>query len=210
MRRMWQIWPGQLWPLTAEQEAALVADLEARATRTSRHTRDDITALMSLLRCGCELEAALRFAPGLRPAALLGAYRKVESRRSASVEAWQRIVADPTLPVWRVEHRAAGRLLPVAVERLVAAAGDEVSRPGSFEKAVLQVQKRIEDTILTAEEIERRCAQVRPTLPQLGALATTLFNPIGSCVYADPFYLPNRVSSVSPARVSDLLGEERR
>jgi hypothetical protein len=207
---MWQIWPGQMWPLTAAQEAAFVADLEARASKTTRHTRDDITALMSLLRCGCPLDAALQFAPGLRASTLLGAYRKIETKRSAAVESWARISENPTLAVWRSEHRSAGRILPVAIERLGSAAEDDASRPGAFAKAVAQVQRRIDDTVATAAAIESRCELVHPTMPQLGSLASTLFNPIGSCVYADPFYLPDRSASLSPARVADLLGEERR
>lgn len=207
---MWQIWPGQLWPLTVEQEAEFVADLASMASKASRPTRDDITALMSILRSGCGLEAALRFAPGLRPAALLGAYRKVEARRLAAVSSWQQVAANPTLPVWKLERRSAGKILPVVVERLSGSSDDELLRPGTFAKAVAKIQDRIADTSRTAAEIELRCARLRPTLPQLGSLASTLYNPVGSCVYADPFYLADRVSSLSPARVSDLLGEVRR
>jgi len=207
---MWQIWPGQLWPLTVEQEAEFVADLEALTARASRPTRDDVTALMSILRSGCGVESALRFAPGLSPAALLGAYRKIETRRIAAVSSWQQVVADPTLAVWKHERRSAGKILPVAVERLSGSSDDELLRPGTFAKAVAKIQERIDDTSRTALEVEVRCARLRPTLPQLGVLATTLYNPVGSCVYADPFYLADRVASLSPARVSDLLGEVRR
>ena len=62
----------------------------------------------------------------------------------------------------------------------------------------------------TAAELEARLALLAPNLPQATTLASTLFNPLGTCVYADPFYLPDRVATVSPARVGDLLGEDRR
>jgi hypothetical protein len=206
---MWQIWPGQLWPLTPAQEAEFLSELEGRVTRVSRHTRDDVTALMSMLRCGTTLPDALGFAPGLRLPALLGAYRRMETLRAASAGAWSRIVADPTPQVWRTEHKAAAKLLPVAIERL-AGSFEERTSPQQFVRAVQQVQHRIEDTVATATELEARLALLAPNLPQATTLASTLFNPLGTCVYADPFYLPDRVATVSPARVGDLLGEDRR
>jgi hypothetical protein len=206
---MWQIWPGQLWPLTVDQEAEFLAELESRVTRVSRPTRDDVTALMSMLRCGTPLSDALTFAPGLRLPALLGAYRRMETLRSTSADAWARISADPTPQVWKTDRRAAAKLLPVAIDRLTAAFADH---PGgtTFERAVRQVQRRIDDTVIAAAELESRAAEMPAHMPQTAVVTSALYNPLGTCVYADPFYLPDRVSTISPARVGDLLGEERR
>jgi hypothetical protein len=206
---MWQIWPGQLWPLTVEQEAEFLAELEGRVSRISRPTRDDVTALMSMLRCGTLLPDALTFAPGLRLPALLGAYRRMETLRSTSADAWARISANPTSQVWKTDRRAAAKLLPVAIDRLTAALADQPTG-ANFERAVRQVQRRIDDTVTAAAELESRAAEMPAHMPQTGVVTSALYNPLGTCIYADPFYLPDRVSTISPARVGDLLGEERR
>jgi hypothetical protein len=203
---MWHIWPGRLWPADAKSEAALVAGLRALVKRPSRATRDDVTALLSILRCGTTLEEAMAFAPGLRPAGLLAAHQKLDQLRRASAAAWDAIAADPTVPIWRANVKAASRIYPVAVDRVRAAL--EID-PRRLETSVHQIQQRMDEMSAIALEIERRCAATPSTLPQAGALSALLFNPHGTHAYADPFFVPTRVAVLSPTRVGDLLGERQ-
>jgi len=205
---MWHIWPGRLWPASEASEAEFVAELERRSPRSSRATRDDVIALVSILRCGTTVEEALHFAPGLSPARLLGAHRRLETARAQAVEAWNLIAADPTPQVWRSQMRKAARLFPVAVERVVVGL-ESLSSDDRLVELVAQVDQRMREVTDIGRAIEQRCASVPPTLPHAAALAAALYNPHGPCVYADPFFVPNRVAALSATRVGDLLGESR-
>jgi hypothetical protein len=205
---MWQIWPGTLAPASLAAERRFVADLEALVSRPAKVTRDDVTALISILRCGATVEEAFSFAPGLKPGKLLGAHRRLDSLRVASVDAWARIAANPTFECWRTEQRAAARLFPVAIDRVAVALEFDPS-PRRLVEVVQQVQERMREVGATASAIERRITEVPPSLPYAATLSSALFVPHGACVYGDPFFIPDRVASLSPTRVGDLLGEAR-
>jgi hypothetical protein len=208
MRRMWQIWPGTLAPATLQAELRFVAELESRVSRPSRATRDDVTALISILRCGATLDEAFSFAPGLTAGQLLAAHRKVDTLRAASVSAWERIAAAPTHECWRADKRAAARLFPVAVERIVVALETDPS-PRRLKEVVAQVQSRMQEVTNTATAIEQRLSEVLGPTLYASTLAAALFTPHGACVYSDPFFVPDRVATLSPTRIGDLLGEAR-
>jgi len=205
---MWQIWPGTLAPASLEAERHFVAELESRISRPSRATRDDVTALISILRCGTTVAEALSFAPGLTAGQLLGAHRKVDTLRAASVTAWGRIAAEPTHERWRADKRAAARLFPVAVERIVVALETDPSSR-RLKEVVAQVQTRMQEVTNTAIAIEQRLSEVMGPTAYAGMLTTALFTPHGACVYSDPFFVPDRVATLSPTRIGDLLGEAR-
>lgn len=205
---MWQIWPGTLSPATLHAEHRFVADLESRVARPSKATRDDVTALISMLRCGTTVEEAFAFAPGLVAGKLLGAHRRIDTLRAASVAAWSRIVAEPTHERWRKEYKDAARLFPVAVERVVIAMETDPS-PRRLKEVVGQVQSRMAEVTNTAAAIERRLGEVAGPTAYAATLAAALFTPHGACVYSDPFFVPDRVATLSPTRVGDLLGEAR-
>jgi len=204
---MWQIWPGTLAPATLEAERRFVADLEALVSRPSRATRDDVTALISMLRCGATVEEAFAFAPGLAAGKLLGAHRRIDSLRAVSVEAWSRIAAAPTQERWRADSRAAARLFPVAVERVAVALESDPSRRRLAE-VVGQVQERMDQVAATARAIEKRLVETPSSSPSASACAAALYTPHGACVFGDPFFVPDRVAALSPTRIGDLLGEE--
>lgn len=206
MRRMWHIWPGNLRPSSLREEQQFVADLRSRASRPSKATRDDVTALISILRCGSTVDEAFAFAPGLKAARLLAAHVRLDSLRLASVEAWERIAADPTPARWRLDRRAASRLFPVAVER-VAVALEADDSPHRLADVVRQVSSRMDEVTATAVAIERKASSLLRTLPYASTLAGALYTPHGACAYGDPFFVPDRVAVLSPTRVGDLLGE---
>jgi hypothetical protein len=208
MRRMWQIWPGTLSPATLRAERCFIADLESRISRPSKATRDDVTALISMLRCGATVEEAFAFAPGLTAGKLLGAHRRIDTLRASSVAAWSRIVDDPTRDRWRADSRSAARLFPIAVERVVVALETDPS-PRRLKDIVCQVQDRMLEVTNTAAVIERRLGDVSGPSAYATSLASALFTPHGPCIYSDPFFVPDRVATLSPTRVGDLLGEAR-
>jgi hypothetical protein len=203
---MWHIWPGTLRPASLLEERQFVADLRSRVSRPSKATRDDVTALISLLRCGTTVDEAFMFAPGLKAGKLLAAHVRLDSLRLASLEAWERIVADPTRARWRLDHRVAARLFPVAVER-VAIALESDPTPQRLRIVVGQVAARMKEVSAAASLIERKAAVVTQTLPYASALAAALYTPNKSCAYGDSFFVPDRVAVLSPTRVGDLLGD---
>jgi hypothetical protein len=206
MRRMWHLWPGQLWPFTLEQEAAFATDLRNAATRNSRSDRDDLTALLGILRCGCTLEDALRLAPGLRVNRLASAYNRLSENLDQARDAWTALTLCEPGEVGRYTDRVA-LLVPGLAGRVVAAARDDASEP--FRAAVRSVVHQVEVTDARARQIEARCAACPPGSPTVVDLGAELFHPHRPGVYASPTYLPDRVATLSPVRVSDLLGLSR-
>lgn len=202
MRMTWHIWPGQHWPLTSEQEHRFVEDLTSRATDANTPVRDDVTVLLSMLRCGTDLDQALELAPGLQPQLphLLGAYRLLASSLQTATAAWERSLSADSSDLGAHADRAA-RLLPAPVERLRSCAADPTARRHTAEV----LRERIAATVEQARTIEVQCAALPPPSPAALKLGLQLFHPQIPGLYADPFYLPDRVSALSPTRVDSLL-----
>lgn len=206
MRRMWHLWPGQLWPFTREQEDVFARDLRAEASRPSRSDRDDLTALLGILRCGCSLEAALTVAPGLRVNRLLHVYDRLDQSLQTARSAWAEIVGGDEDAVPKAAEKAS-LLLPGIVGRVTSslAAGSAES----FRTALRSVSHQIDVTAAHAQHLEGQCLSMPPGSPAVIELGAELFHPHRPGVYASPTYLPDRVASLSSLRVSDLLGLSR-
>lgn len=206
MRRMWHLWPGQLWPFTLEQEVAFATDLRNAATRTSRSDRDDLTALLGILRCGCGLDGALRLAPGLRINRLASAYNTLSENLEAARASWTALTECAPSETSQYAERAA-LLVPGLVGRITAAAHGAAAEPLTI--AVRSVVHQVDVTRFRTRQIEERCASLPPGSPMVVDLGSELFHPYRPGAYASPTYIPDRVSALSPVRVSDLLGLAR-
>lgn len=201
---MWNTWSGPGWPASVEDEQRFVDAL-------SRHPaedwdRDDAIFVITALRCGATLDQMHTIAPSLAPGRLRGAYDAVEALRRESIDALQRILDQPDEETFLVYGLTAARLVPVPVGRLgrmLSVAGEE-----GLAEEVARTIRLIAETTTDAHAIEHRLE--RPGLRDDARimLGEQLYEPQGTGIWADPFYLPRRVCDLSPGRLRDLLGDD--
>jgi hypothetical protein len=218
---MWHLLPGRHWPMLPEQEIAFVAELEKRAGgKKPRPKRDDLTMLLSALRCGTDAQQLFDHAPGTNPAALLACYRWVDRMRKSSADAWQAIERTPSMAA--VQHHApeAVKLLPIPVRRIVATldginAGHHHS--SQLAEAVAEASAQVRRVAVRAHGLEAELERVWHHNPDKLTVSQTqhvtrelgerLYDPLAPGIYGDAYFLADRVSTLSPMRVRDLLGE---
>jgi len=203
---MWHVWPGQHWPFLRHQESAFLEELTVAAKKPAKYDRDDVTALLNALRCGTSFEQLKTFAPGVKAARLLGAYNTLEKGRAASVSAWSAIEEDPTLLTLRKHSAAAARMLPLAVHRALAAS--EIMSKDSTTTSLATASAEIHRITVFAHGLESALLDLDPMDPAGIEIGCRLYNPHDPGVYGNAFYLPDRVSSLSPVRIREILGEQ--
>jgi hypothetical protein len=207
--------------MLAEQELAFVADLEKLAAgKTARPKRDDLTLLLSALRCGTDADILFGHAPGADPAALLSCYRWIDGLRQKSFVAWEGIERSPGMASVNNHSPEAVKLLPIPVRRIVATiegidAGQR--RASQLSEAVAEVSAQVRRVAVRAHGLEAELEQVWHHNPEglsdgqartvTSEIGQRLYDPLAPGIYGDAFYLADRVSTLSPMRVRDLLGE---
>lgn len=206
---MWHVWPGQWWPMLPAQESEFIEDLESLVVGkvAARVDRDDVTALLNALRCGTSVAQLQEVAPGMVPARLVAAYRYLERHRAASELAWARIEADPTPATLHEMAPLAGRLLPVPIHRILSARDHALYE--RVTEAIAEATSQVHRQRVLAKGLEAELEKHTETSLFAVDLGARLYNPMSPGVYGDAFFLPDRVASLSPVRVADLLGEQR-
>lgn len=216
-------WPARLWPYTASEEQAFIAELVEFAARyqpKERPTidatltewgwaRDDLTMCLTALRAGCPLDVVLQLAPGVDPTGMLAGYRHLEQLLAAGASAWAALIASTT-PARITEHAiVAVKLLPAPVGRILETLDDP--DPAVLTLAISEEVAAVETT---RAEVDRVIAEVAVVdtaegIERLIDLGLELFRPDGECLWNHTSFLPERVGELTPLKVSDLLGERR-
>lgn len=206
---MWHVWQGQWWPTLPEQEVIFVEELSKHVAKNkkkaTRFDRDDVTALMNVFRCGTNFPDLLKMAPGVNMERILLAYKTLEERRSLSVRAWRAIEEDPCSGTLLRNADMASLLLPLPVHKLLAAM--DLSTHDGIIRSCAEFSAQISKTHVMARGIERELSNIKPQDGRGIELGTKLHAAHNPGIYADQFFLPDRVSSLSSLRVSALLNK---
>ncbi|WP_420452473.1 hypothetical protein [Ilumatobacter sp.] len=203
---VWSPWADSRRPATVAEEIALRARLVTLSGSTtipfSDVRRADVTAVLNALRCGASADELLARAPGLRPAALATACDELDRRRAGSAAAWRAIEADGSPDALDAHAHGAALLLP----RLVAILdGVRVTDPASYGRVLAELVDSVAAAAAHAATIEARLSAAAPDgAPTVGRL---LYEPRGDGLSNWPTHLPERLTTLSPARVGALLGE---
>lgn len=203
-------WPGRRWPVSVDEEHVFVSELTAAAGRrpSQRWSRADLTACLTALRAGCTLTEVLEWAPGASPSAMLAAYRHLDARRMEAIEAWGHICAAPGTDVLVVHGTLAYRLLPVPVQTVLNAIEQLAERPAAFSRVVRRTAAEVRHMTAAGQKVSARLAVTTDSRHAVD-LGRRLFDPVASCVWAEPYFAAERVGELSPVRVADLLDESR-
>lgn len=221
MRRMWQILPGRHWPMLPDQEKAFVDRMtELAKGRKSETQRDDLIILLTALRCGTDADLLLENAPGTTPESILAAYNWIEKLRQRSVSAWIAIENAPSIATVQKFAPEAVKVLPIPVRRIVSTI--EGITNGTFHARMLpesigEASAQIHRLQVRAHGFESELESIHYNNNKKGSnemlqskandLGQRLYDPLAPGIYGDAYFLPNRVSTLSPLRVRDLLGE---
>lgn len=215
MGRMWLLWPGDGVAFSASAERDFVSGLSvvslslpeplpSRRTAVSEQDgygfdRDDVTVLMSLLRCGADLEGAVAAAPGLvsRSGRLLAAYALLQARHQVCVKAWGAVASGARSSMLRAAPRSS-RLMPSPTRLIRAAPVDGLADVRS------EVVGRVAAVSAEAARVHERACSL-PSFDERADAGAMLFHPYEGGLFRSPWFLPDRVSALSPEGVASLL-----
>ena len=213
---LWHLWPSRRFPASAAEEVATIADLTTRANRpASTFERGDLTGLLNMLRLGMSVTEVWRYAPGFEADRLLAAYHFIESRRAESAQSFALMLADPLRSDLNELAELASPLVPVPTYRIVSAVrayeegASNAERAEELELAISLIETTCAAAISQARALEENLVLIASRDPEAAVkVARRLYDPYDVCLWADPFYIPRRVTDLLPSRVSDLLNED--
>ena len=210
-KKIWHVWEGRSWPMLPEEEVQFVSDLKNRVNQDSigkkpsntTFDRGDVTTVVNALRCGVTAQSLLLQAPGLSPSRLLAAYTKLNKSRLESVKAWESILEEKTIDSLLANKMKAQRIMPIALNRLLVSSQQSGVR-GLMETcdSVQRASSSINQTAVELEEILRSVRHVDRVM-----LGCKLYNPYEPSIWGDIFYMPERVTTLMPVKITDLLQE---
>lgn len=204
---VWHVWPGQGWPSSPAQELAFLEELrEASGTTVAEPTRASITCMLGALRCGITYRSLQAALPGVNPAEMIAGYDLLELRRAQAEKAWRALVGDPSASSLAEHTERAALLLPVPVRRIATGVATLQSR-GALDRVTLEVATQVARFAERAEAMEAKLSQYRHGDIRGIVLGAQLHNPLDPALWSEPYFLPERVGTLSPTRVADLLGE---
>lgn len=202
-RKIWQIFPGQQWPASVIQEKLFYSEMLNSGAKKSKFDRDDASVLISALRVGCSLQKITEILPGINVGSLLGAYEKLNSGRESSLLAWAEIEADA--------GKALDKKIVKRVRKMFPTIGDRIDKcNGELEELKVEIElikEKIDNVMQLASQMESILERHNPEDRVAKEIGVRLFNPYRPGVYGQSLYLPDRVSSLSPLRVRELLGK---
>jgi hypothetical protein len=207
---LWHVWPARHWPSSAPEETAFLAALEQAATgldpaQVLPFERGDLTTVLNALRNGMHLDELVAVAPGVRPDRLLSAYRHIDTLRRRSVTSFVAL-CDRVDEHTTLEHGPhAALLMPVPTYRLIASLHDEPGDRRDTERG--GIRAAVDAVVHEARRHEQDLCSGRVDGDDAVRLGRVLYDPFGGGIWSNPYYLPDRVGALVPARVRDLLGE---
>lgn len=219
---VWHLWPARYWPTSVEEEVRFHADLRALAGPLSAHPqrcprkrpqasedarrqfRVHVTAVLNALRSGLPAAELVALVPGTPVSALHEAYDMLEGLRAQAHADWLTIVGDPQNLTHPATLRSASRLLPIPLHRI---ATRNTAAGGDLPAAVLAAAAQVAGHGALVHEVEKDLALSQSSTRQAIELGARLHNPLTPALWGSAYYLPRRVTDLSPTRVADLLNE---
>ena len=194
-----------------EEEVQFVSDLRdkvngnnvSKKPQGSTFDRGDVTTVVNALRCGVTVQSLLLQAPGLVPERLLAAYTKLNKSRLESVTAWESILKEKTIESLLVNKVKAQRIMPIAVNRLL------LSSQQSGVKGLMETCDSVQRASFAINQTARDLEGILRSLKHVDRvmLGCKLYNPYEPSIWGDIFYAPERVTTLMPVKITDLLQE---
>jgi hypothetical protein len=212
-RYCWHGLAARGWPLDADEERTFVRDLQRwfGTGDLPAPTRDAVTNVLMVLRCGADMAHIARLMPGVCPGEMVAAYQQLETLRAAAVDAWTALLAAPSVELVEQHRQAAGSLMPVPLQMLLGSGALDGDAPQAHAEHLELWAQRTRDafaaTARDAAEIQEALAWFAPPSAEGVELGRLLYDPQSPALWSDPYFLPTRVGELVPLRIAALLGE---
>lgn len=217
---MWQILPGQGFSMSLEQERTFVLDLKEKAKdskKKGRYNRDDLIIVLTALRCGTSVDTLLKMAEGCDVKNLYLSYLKLEEKRCKAVEAWNDLISNPDYTHILKNKQNIKKIMPFIGSKLddiVIEVKNESIKKEQILDRIMDLAFNVTKVTMLASSKENELSDYlnrRNKLSEKKAveIGVELYDPIRPGIYGNNFYLPNRVASLTPIRVRDLLNEKK-
>lgn len=208
---MWKSWPGTGYPASKYQEAVFVSDMRREAGDNkiagfTKWTQQDRIAVITILRSGTTLKQALAIAPGLDVTKMLAAYNDINNVRKKAYKATYDYLDSAINNIIEEDKASVASILaPELVREITKIAASKNTTPESRSRRLLEIKAKIEAVAKKAEILEGNFRK----LPQKQVLdyLKKLYDPtdLQYGVFASRYFIPNRVSVLSPVQVTQLL-----
>jgi hypothetical protein len=219
-KRMWQILPGQGFSMSLEQERAFVLELKERSIdskKKGRYNRDDLIIVLTALRCGTSVDSLLKMAEGCDVENLYISYLKLEEKRFKSVEAWNDLILYPDYAHVLKNKNNIKKIMPFIgskLEDIILEVKSESIKKEQMLDKIMDIASNVTKVSMLASSKENELSDFinkRSKISEKKAveIGVELYDPIRPGIYGNNFYLPNRVASLTPIRVRDLLNEKK-
>ncbi len=217
---MWQILPGQGFSMSLEQERAFVLELKERSIdskKKGRYNRDDLIIVLTALRCGTSVDSLLKMAEGCDVENLYISYLKLEEKRFKSVEAWNDLILYPDYAHVLKNKNNIKKIMPFIgskLEDIILEVKSESIKKEQMLDKIMDIASNVTKVSMLASSKENELSDFinkRSKISEKKAveIGVELYDPIRPGIYGNNFYLPNRVASLTPIRVRDLLNEKK-
>jgi len=207
---LWRVWPGPGWPATSSNESALIFGLIQMGGRAVKKSsaidRDDVTLLINALRCNLTAQELMRYAPGIKPLAIVDVHEKLNRLLlRAQRDAILMLTTPADSPKFSSELITAGSvLLPVPATRITTA--HELESPAGAEAVRSKIMASVERVQKHVDEVESWLDEHGATSSSVGAVVgNLLYHPNRDCMWSSPFFLPTRVGQLNSRRLARLI-----
>jgi len=217
---MWQILPGQGFSMSLEQERVFVLELKERSVdskKKGRYNRDDLIIVLTALRCGTSVDILLQMAEGSDVKNLYISYLKLEEKRLKAVEAWNDLILYPDYAHVLKNKNSIKKIMPFVGSKLddivLEVKSESIKKEQMLDK-IMYIASNVTKVSMLASSKENELSDFinkRNNISEKKAIeiGVELYDPIRPGIYGNNFYLPNRVASLTPMRVRDLLNEKK-
>jgi len=217
---MWQILPGQGFSMSLEQERVFVLELKERSVdskKKGRYNRDDLIIVLTALRCGTSVDILLKMAEGSDVKNLYISYLKLEEKRLKAVEAWNDLILYPDYAHVLKNKNSIKKIMPFVGSKLddivLEVESESIKKEQMLDK-IMYIASNVTKVSMLASSKENELSDFinkRNNISEKKAIeiGVELYDPIRPGIYGNNFYLPNRVASLTPMRVRDLLNEKK-
>lgn len=202
-RKLWHSLPGQHWPMLPSQEKQFYETLLEYKTKTSKFNRDDVTLLMSILRCGSSVDQVREQVPGVKFHRILNSYRYLKDSLEEALSAWGEIENNPSLEILHSNASNAAMILPIPIHYALSSQG-QLTETAVID-SIAYSSGKIGSIGVNVHALEKKLEKLPSGSPEGVAIGKKLFDPYSPGLYANPYYKPDRVSSLTPLRVKDLI-----
>jgi hypothetical protein len=217
---MWQILPGQGFPMSLEQEREFNLELKERSKsskKKGKYSRDDLIIVLTALRCGTLVDDLLKMAEGCDVINLYISYQKLEEKRIKSVDAWNDLILNPDYTHILKNKNNIKKIMPFIGSKLddiVLDVKSENLKKDQMLDKIMELASNVTKISMLANSKENELKDYLKKKSKLSEkkaieIGVELYDPIRPGIYGNNFYLPNRVASLTPIRVRDLLNEKK-